>query len=301
MVLLAFTTVSVALSPKLAILEGAGFREEVFRSRFFQMVIGSFGVWIALGCGLGIWSLVIAASIQTVMVGYLAYVEKGSFFREFRNAEDPSDDFSWFRNVVPFQWRMAIISVVHFVATQCFPLILLNFHSSIAAGQMGMTLSVTGAIQGLALAWVQTKLAVASDHHAAGEREAAGTIWRTTAVLSTGLIVVALLVFFLSVLCLPLLQGGYESRFISPWHLAIMSMGFVAHHLNAVQAFYILSRRSLPLFGATLVGTLSTAVFVWLGAYFQETDGLVWGYFLSMVFISLPVHSLAYSYYRAKR
>ncbi len=299
--LLAFSMVSVALSPKFAILEGAGFREDVFRSRFIQMIIGSLGVWISLGCGLGIWSLVISASIQTVMVGHFVYVEKGAFLRQFRNVFDPSDHFSWFRNIVPFQWRIAVISVVHFVATQCFTVILLNFDSTIAAGQMGMTLSVTGAIQTLALAWVQTKLAVASDHHGAGNREAAGSIWRRTAVLSTGLLVVALLVFFLGVLSLPLLERGIETRFVSPWHLAILSMGYVAYHLIAVQTYYILSRRSLPLFRAALVGTLSTAVFVWIGAFYQGTNGLVWAYFLSTIFISLPVHSVAYLSYRAKK
>ncbi len=292
--------VSVFLAPALSILEGAGQRDLIYRFRFLQMAIGSLFVWAALALGLKLWALVLASLVQAALGLYIVFVAKGSFFREFRSIGGHPSNFQWTRDVLPVQWRVAMISATFHFATQFFTIIVLMFHGDAEAGPLGMTLSVTGAIQMLALAWVQTKFPLVSAHHGAGDRETAGMLWRRTAVVSTSLLILACTVLTGLISLLPLANMGLEKRFIQPWQLIMLSLGCLANHIAAVQGFYVLSRRAKPLLGASLVGSLATAAAVWIGGYLYSTSGVVTGYALAMTLVLVPAHTWAYYRFRQR-
>ncbi|MCH5373536.1 MAG: hypothetical protein JJ992_06135, partial [Planctomycetes bacterium] len=204
LVLVPIAAVSVYLAPALSILEGAGQRELIYRFRFVQMALGSLVVWIALAMGMKLWALVLSSLVQALMAIYITFVARGSFFRQFRLIGDRPSGFQWMRDVLPVQWRVALISATFHFATQFFTVIVLMFHSDAQAAPLGMTLSITAAIQMLALAWVQTKFPIISAYHGAGRREAAGTLWRRTAIVSTGLLLFGMLALIGLISTLPL-------------------------------------------------------------------------------------------------
>lgn len=288
----------VAISPAISILEGFGYRDEVYRMRLVQMILGSVAVWVTLNLGLKLWAIAVSACVQAACSLYLTRVRYGHFFRRFRNAARADSNFSWMKEVIPIQWRLALISAIHHLATQFFTVIVLNFHSEEEAGRLGLTLSLTGAIQAMALAWVQTKFALVSLHHGSGDRETAGTMWRRTALISTCQLILALAAAIVLLSLMPLAGIGLERRFISPLQLAILAVGIVANHLVAVESFYVLSRRARPLLLASMVGSTSTAIAVWLGGYLWSTDGVLLGYTLTLALIVLPLHTLAYLRFR---
>lgn len=294
LVIIPVAAVSVALGPAIAILEGAGYRDLIYRFRFIQAVAGSLVVWSTLIGGFGLWAIVAASAVQAVMSAYLTFVTKSSFFLKFRNMTSVSSNFSWTRDLLPVQWRMALISTTFHFATQCFVIIVTMFHGDAASAPLGMTLSMTGAIQMLALAWVQSKYSVAAALHGAGDRESAGTIWRHTAIVSTGILVSAFAVLTIAVACLPLLGTTIQENFLPPWQVIMLGLGSLANHVTAVQGFYVLSRKAKPLLAASLAGSLSTAAAVWIGGYLYSTPGLVVGYAAAMTLIFAPIHSLAY-------
>jgi hypothetical protein len=309
---------TIALSPSLAVLEGAGYREDVYRVRLLQMLSGNLIVWLTLTLGLKLWALPASAAVQLAWSAYLAWGVHRNFFAQFREplhapsptARDVAEQvclqpsksgdsgFSWTRDVLPTQWRLAVISVVYHFATQFFTVIVWRYHSPIEAGRLGMTLSITGAIQAMALAWIHTKFSLASAHHGAGNREAAGNMWRRTALASTGLLILAMGVAITLVALMPLAQLGIETRFIAPWQMATLALGCLANHLIAIEGFYVLSRRSKPFLVAALFGFSSTAVAVWWAGYYYSTTGIVLGYTLTTVFITLPAHTYAYLKFR---
>jgi hypothetical protein len=292
------TAVVVAVSPAISILEGFGFRDDVYRMRLVQMITGSLAVWVTLNLGLKLWSIAVAACVQALCSLYLARIRYAHFFQRFRTAPHAPADFSWVKDVIPIQWRLALISAVYHLATQFFTVIVLNFHSQEEAGRLGMTLSLTGAIQAIALVWVQTKFALVSLHHGAGDREAAGTMWRRTAVISTSLLLLALSTALVLLWLMPLANLGLEKRFITPQQLVILAIGIVANHLISVEGYYVTSRRARPLLFAALTGFTSTLVAVWGGGYLWSTDGVLLGYTLTTALITLPLHTLAYIKFR---
>jgi hypothetical protein len=301
-VIVPLAAITVYWGPSLAILEGCGFRELVYRFRFFQMICGSLAVWAALLGGLAIWALVIAMAVQVGWTAYVVLIDKVSFFSQFTRltASDSSTTFSWVTDVLPQQWRMAATSSAYHLATQFLAIVVITYHTAAESGRLGMTLSITMAIQMLALAWVQTKYSLITSLHGKGQREQAGTLWRRTAVISSGLLVVAFTALILLIATLPIFQKGWEGRFILPWQLVVLGVGCLANHLIALQAFYVLARRANPFVFASLVGFLSTAVAVWVGGYYFATNGVLVAYMLGMAGLTLPLHSWSYRQFRNK-
>lgn len=202
------------------------------------------------------------------------------------------------------QWRVALISVAHYLATQLFVSVIVGregAESAADAGRLGATLTVTTAIQMLALSWVQTKFSLVSAHHGAGERETAGTIWRQMALVSTALLCVTLGILVGLIAALPLAERGWEYRFLYPWQLAVLSAGLVANHLLAVQSFYVMARRANPFWIPAVVGLLTTAVAVWIFGRLYSTSGLVIAYAVATWGVALPLHSWAYMRFRREK
>ena len=303
-VVIPVAAISIALAPALAILEGAGFRESIYRFRMVQIVTGSIVVWTSLVVGLKLWTIVMATGVQAFWACYLVFVRHAVFFRRYRQLPAPTDGFSWGRDVVPMQWRVALISVAHYLSSQLFVAVIVgreSLTSAADAGRLGATLTMTTAIQMLALAWVQTKFSLVSAHHGAGERETAGTMWRQTALVSTVLLCLALGTLIGLIAAMPLVGRGWELRFLQPWQLTVLSIGFVANHLLALQSFYVMSRRANPFWIQSVVGLLTTAVAVWVFGRLYSTDGLVIAYAVSTALIALPLHSWAYMVFRREK
>ena len=289
---------SVALSPYVAILEGAGFRDVVQRLRFTQAVIGSLAVWITLALGFGVWAIVIASAVQAVMTLLMFRGSCSTFFVTMASSAGQQSEFQWSRDILPTQWRMAAISVTFHIATQCFVIIVTMYHGDAAAGPLGMTLSMSTAIQMLALAWLQSQFPEAARLHAGGDREKAGNRWRRTAIVSTLILAVGFCALCLAVALLPFLAGDYEKRFLPPWQILLLGLGCLSNHITSVQGYYVLARKAKPLLIPSLIGSITTAIVVWSSGYLYSVNGIIVGYACTMTLIFLPVHSLAYLRFR---
>ncbi|TWU59303.1 hypothetical protein Poly51_20910 [Rubripirellula tenax] len=297
------SAIAVFLSPSIAILEGAGFRDDVYRNRLFQIVTGSLVVWTGLVLGCKLWVLVFSAAAQAGWMAYLTHWRYGAFFKKFLTVTQRPHNFSWRHDVVPIQWRSAIASIVFYMATGLFTVIVINFHSATEAAPLGMTLTIVAAIQMLALAWIQTKYPVVAAMHGALRREEAGTLWRQIAIASTGILVAGLGSLIALIAILPIAEtwtsAALVPRFLSVAQVAMLGTGCVLNHAVAIQAFYVLSRRSSPLLAASTIGYGTVGIAVWLGGYWNGTNGLLLGYMAAMLLVAFPIHTVAYIKFRS--
>ncbi|MEM1224281.1 MAG: hypothetical protein AAGJ40_01225 [Planctomycetota bacterium] len=284
----------VWLSPDVAVLEGLGDRIAIYRLRLFQMVVGSCLVWLTLVLNGGLWSLLVASLVQAIAT--LAYLSLRRDRMPPAGEIQPRQvvDFTWRQDVLPGQWRLAVLGIAQHTATQLFTLILLAYHGEASAATIGVMLGITGPIQMLALTWLQTNLAVAAGHHGSGDRELAGMLWRRAAVVSTGLLLLAFTTLIALLSGLLYWQPALQARFLTPFQTAALSCGCIANHLVAVQGFYVVSRFAKPIFAPALTGFLTCALLVYLGGRFGGTNGLLLGYFLGIAGVLLPLHTAAY-------
>ena len=290
---------SLAISPRVYVLEGAGERDYVYRLRFWQAVLGSLTMWSALWFGLQLWAIVAVFAIGAAFHAAIAFGDRA---QRLLAPSQPAAmvQASWLARIGPLQWRIAAISAAHYLASQLLYLYVLNYHSAEQAAPLGMTLQVAVAVQSLALAWAQTKFPLIARHQAAGEREAAGTLWRQTALVSTGLLVLGIVGLAMAVVGLAWLGRGWDKSFLPPQYILLLGVGYVANHWLALQSFYVLSRGAKPLVVASLIGLLFTAAAVWWGGRSYGVSGVVFSYSLAMAGVTLPLHSWAYVKFRAQ-
>ena len=299
---------SLAISPRVYVLEGAGEREFVYRMRFFQAVLGSLTMWCGLWFGFKLWAIVAVFVVGAVFHAMIAFGPRARRLLAPAAGQTPAAGetlavgprTSWLSHIGPLQWRMAAIAAAHYLASQLLYLYVLNYHPAEQAAPLGMTLQVAVAVQSLALAWAQTKFPLISQHQTAGLREAAGTLWRQTALVSTGLLVLGMIGLAVGVLGLGWLDRGWEKRFVSAPLILTLGAGYVANHWLALQSFYVLSRGAKPLVVASLVGLLLTAAAVWWGGKEFSVAGVIIAYSLSMACVTLPLHTWAYFKFRAQ-
>ncbi len=297
------SAISLAVSPRIYILEGAGEREFVYRMRLLQALAGTLVMWISLVGGLKLWAIVAVFAVNTAFSIWIAFGPRAhrrlSRNDEFESRAEP-EKMSWLSRLGPLQWRMAILSAAHYFATQTLLLFVVKYHGETASAPLGATLTIAVAIQALALAWAQTKFPLISAKQAAGLREESGTLWRQTTIVSASLLVLAILALAALAGLLPFIKPAWTPRFLSPWLILVLGIGFLANHFFALQSFYVLSRGARPLFVPSLTGLLCTAVAVWLGGWAGGVAGVLWAYSLSMMCVTLPLHTWAYLKFRSR-
>jgi hypothetical protein len=156
-----FAAVGVSMAslwcmPFYAFIEGCGQVRAVATMRFGQAIATSLCAWVPMLFGHGLYSPALA------LVGYVA---SGLIFLATRRRllggllrQPPSEAaIDWTREVWPFQWRIAGSWMCSYFTVQIFIPILFALRGAVEAGQMGMSLSITGYMTILALAWTSTK------------------------------------------------------------------------------------------------------------------------------------------------
>jgi hypothetical protein len=142
--------------PFYSFLDGCGQMRAVAALRLRQAVVGMALAWTAMLLHHGLYSpaLVIAGQVVTGLF-FLAthrHLLTGLLGHQARDAS-----IRWSREVWPFQWRIAVSWMCSYLTIQVFIPILFALRGPVEAGQMGMSLSITGYMTSLVLPWITTK------------------------------------------------------------------------------------------------------------------------------------------------
>lgn len=275
------------LSPVLAVIEGCGLVAEIALLRIFQGITGSVLSWLVLSQHGGLFAAPVPNTVGFLCaLGWLAW-RKRAFLSDllvFRHNEEAID---WQREVWPFQWRIALSGVSGYFIFLLFSPVLFAFHGAVAAGRMGMSMSVMGAIAAVALAWVTTKMAVFGTLIAKGQFRELDRIFFHALWWSGGLITLGGVTFEVVALYLHSVHHPFSQRILDPLPLGLLIATTILNHIVGTEAVYLRAHKQEPYLGISilngcLVG-LSTYV---LGRHFGAT-GMMSGYFLISLFAGL--------------
>ena len=152
----AASMVGLWCAPFYSILDGCGQVRAVAELRLRQSVAGMALAWTAMLLHHGLYSpaLAILAQVGTG-VFFLAARHRlltGLLWHQAREAA-----ICWNREVWPFQWRIAVSCLCSYFTMQVFIPILFALRGPVEAGQMGMSLSITGYMTSLVMPWITTK------------------------------------------------------------------------------------------------------------------------------------------------
>ena len=138
-------------------LEGCGKVVEVAKLRVTQGVLGNTLMWILLLNDRGLNS----APFMNLFIFFIALIwlwfNYRFFLRDLISSGIMKIRISWKEEIWPCQWRVALSWLSGYLMLQLFVPILFSVSGPIAAGQMGLSLSIASSILSISIAWVNTK------------------------------------------------------------------------------------------------------------------------------------------------
>ena len=251
-----------------ALLEGCGQIAIINRYRTSQAVLGSLALWITIALGGGLWAAAVALGVRTMRDLYLLLIRYRRFFAPFLFVP-PGPGINWRTEIWPMQWRLAVAGIVNYFAFWLFTPVMFRAQGATVAGQMGMTLAVIAALQGLAMAWVQAKVPSFGVMIARKEWDALNRVFFRTLVvsglvMSVGAVVLWLLVYVVN-------EGGYflAERLLPPLPTGLLLLAAIVVHVSGCESAYLRAHKQEPIMVLNVSASIAIGLLVWfLGSRF---------------------------------
>jgi O-antigen/teichoic acid export membrane protein len=255
-----FTVLNLGAAPFFALLEGCGRIAEIALVRTGQNVLGNVGVWLVLALHGGL--LAVAAFPAAYFTAGLAWLvwRYGSFFADLLRTDVRRAPFDWRREVWPFQWRIAVSWMSNYFVFQLFNPVLFATHGPVAAGRMGMSLSICNSLLNASMAWMTTKAApfgalVATRQWRALDDSFFRTFRQSAAILLAGSVAVSILAAIVHARY-PRISG----RILDPLPFATLLLSMLMSHTVFCEAQYLRAHKQEPFLRLSLAAAALSAL-----------------------------------------
>ncbi len=281
-----------------SLLQGCGQVTQVFGFRLVQGLLRSFFVCLAILLGAGLWTAPVESFIGLASAALFLVGRYQKFFQAFWTpVAGPS--VSWRAEMLPFQWRIALSWLSGYFIFSLFTPTLFKLRGPVAAGQMGMTWALVGALSTVSATWIYAKaprfgVLVAKKDYAALDR----LVWRTGtaafAVACAGGAMLEAAIYFLNARHLPL-----ATRLLPPLPAGLFLLAAVFMQISTPQSVYLRAHKREPFLALSVVSGLLTGLStVWLGRFYGAT-GMGAGYLAVVVLVVLPFGTIIWRRCRA--
>ncbi len=148
------TSLNLFVTPFFAIIMGSGDVVTVNKRDLVTVISSSILCWAVIGLHGGLYTaFTVNLGGLAISWGYLLSrrpellkLAWRGWFGEERAIRKAPGGLSWWGEIWPMQWRMAVSSGAAYFTYQLFNPILFHYQGSVVAGQMGMTMSVANAL-----------------------------------------------------------------------------------------------------------------------------------------------------------
>lgn len=265
-VLVIATSVNLSYVPALAVQEGLGRIGQVARLRLIQSVVGYGALWLALLGHLGLWAACMVPIASMLLTGF--WIKRFARVHHWLQARRvaSSDALNWVRDVLPFQWRIAVSAISGYFIFYAFtPLIFAN-RGAAEAGQFGIAMAVFNALAAVGTSWVYAKTPQLAMHIARGERAQLNALFvgllRRSFLFTTGsALSVVLVVVLMGDRGVPQLQ-----RISEPAVLLCLAIVCAANSVIFSVAAYMRAHKEEPMLAVSVVGAVLTALIAHFGS-----------------------------------
>jgi len=273
-------SITFQIDPVFSFIEGCGSVAEVARMRLSQAVLGSVLAWTAMALHHGLYSPAMMILGQAIM-GCI-FLFRAPRFKLIKNllTHNAGEHFvGWRTEIWPFQWRIAISWLCGYFIFQLFNPVLFAYQGPVAAGQMGMSLSIASSIGAVAMAWINTKASPFGALVARGDIKALDalffrTLWQSTTLLCCGAGAFFLVLTFVGSR-FPLLAA----RVLPPWAFALLLLTTIMNHIVFSEATYLRAHKQEPFFWQAATVALFLSGTTWLLGKYFGVGAVTVGYF----------------------
>ena len=274
------TSLTVALTPVLAILEGCGLIAKIARLQMWQTFAGSLLLWLVLIEHGGVYSAPVTNTV--VLAAQILWVgsRQKAFLTDLLRYRGHVAQIDWRGEVWPLQWKIALSYISGYVIFQLFNPVLFAAHGAAAAGQMGLSIALLGAFGSIALAWIATKMApfgmlIARREYEELDRRFFPCLWQSLALISAVCGLLWGLDCFLQATHFPI-----RSRILPPLPLGLLALTTVVNHVVFAEAVYLRAHKKEPFLIPSVAAACVLVVLLPLVAKPYGATGMMLSYFL---------------------
>lgn len=288
---------SLLLAPFYSFLDGCGQVRQVARLRLGEAAAALITAWCAMVFHKGLYAPFLMIAGQ-VMVGVVFLWRRRRLFAHLYRHPHREARVSWRHEVLPFQWKIAVSWMCAYFTAQAFIPLLFSLRGPVEAGQMGMSLSITGYMSVLLLAWISTKATPFGQMIARGD--IAGLdhsffkAFRQSASLLAGLALAAM-AFMVAI---QQLYPRLAARLVSPLAFALLLLTMMSTFTMQSLAIYLRSFKREPFLWLYLVTAILSVGLVFLTARRWGVVGTAGSYFFSTGAIGLAAAVIVFQRYR---
>jgi O-antigen/teichoic acid export membrane protein len=290
-------TLTFQLDPMLSFLEGCGYVAKVARLRFAQAATGSVLAWTALVLHHGLF----APSMMILGMALAAIVwlwgRRHLLFGLLKYHPGPQR-IHWRKEVWPFQWRIAISWICGYFIFQLFNPVLFAFKGPVAAGQMGMSLSLASALQSVAISWINTKAAPFGTMIARKEYFQLDKLFFQALKQSVAVCIAGAFTIWLGSVYLSWAHIRFAQRILHPTPLGILLLATTINIIIFAEALYLRAHKQEKFLFNSVLGALLTGACTYFIGREYGAMGMVMGYLGVTLIIGLPLGTYTFMKYR---
>lgn len=263
MLQLFFTAFTLYFSCFLAVSEGQGQIGEVAKLRLRQSMFGYTLFWLLLLGGAGLW----VAPVLPAVGALLTALWLRGRYKDLRIEDDADGQpmlISWYHEIFPFQWRIALSWVSGYFIFSFFTPMLFLHQGPVEAGRIGMTLSIFSSVTILGLSWVSAKVPDFTMLIARGKREELNRLFVSVLRKSFIATAVVCVTFVLVVTALHALDFALADRIASLPVLICMTLVTLANTVVFSTATYMRAHKEEPMLWNSVTMGIAVLTTVWI-------------------------------------
>jgi O-antigen/teichoic acid export membrane protein len=274
------------LNPILSFVEGCGQVLQVASMRLVQAAVAVTASWSAMTTHHGLYAPALLNATNALVASVFLWHRRRFLGGLLRMSARPHA-IHWRREVLPFQWQTAVSVLSVYFTGQVFTPILFLYRGPVAAGRMGMSMSIAGYLWALVIGWMSTKATpfgtlVARRAFAELDRVFARTLRQSLAVL-----VVMVLVTMTGIVALQSLLPSVAHRMVAPSIFALLLLTSISTFILQSFAIYLRSHKAEPFLGQSVLVAFLTVATALLFVPRWGTTGVALSFFLCTGIVGL--------------
>ena len=270
------------------------------KSTQVNIIIGSlfmaFMNWALLYLHFAVWALALGNLFGLIIMLVLLYFTAPDFWKQIIQHKLITH-YYWFNEIIKLQWRYAISWISgYFLFSLLIPAVY-KFENSILAGQLGATMSITSAINGIASAWVTAKIPKFNIMASSNKRVELIDLFSKLFKKSVYIFILLniIFIFFLYILNY---YNYYNTRFLSLKLGLLLCFSQIPNLIIGLLSFYLRSHKLEPYYLLSALSALIIIFFIFIVLPKYGLEVFYYSIIFSQFFITMPISILIYRNYK---
>jgi len=289
-------SLNLFVTPFFSIIMGSGDVVTVNKRELIAALTSSVLCWAVIGFHGGLYAaFAVNLGALSISWGYLLArrpellkLTWRGWFGDERAIRNTPGGLSWWGEIWPMQWRMAVSSGSAYFIFQLFNPVLFQYHGAVVAGQMGMTLTAANALLAGSMTILQAKTPEFGKLIAVRDWNGLDVLFYNTTRKAVILVIIGAIFGVTIIWYLQTYFLSIGKRFIPAEQAAILFGTMVFQVASGGFANYLRAHKQEPLMRMTVTASLIQGCITWYLGKSYGSIGVTSGYFTVTALFIFP-------------